>query len=116
MSQFLQHRLKLLDDIDSTELKEMSDMRHSQSVIPLNRHGSRCEVRFIPKAYDAFGGTIYLVELPEAHKIFIVNYNKEYIGTLRPCTQSAIKIFVEVFCNDTPSDRCAKSTLSALFA
>ena len=44
MSNFLQHRLKLLDDIDSTELKEMSDMRYSQSVIPLNRHGSRCEV------------------------------------------------------------------------
>ena len=116
MSNFLQHRLKLLDDIDSTELKEMSNMRYSQSVIPLNRHGSRCEVRFISKVYDAFGSTIYLVELPEANKIFIVNFNNEYIGTLYPCTQSAIKIFVEVFCNDAPLDRCAKSTLSALFA
>lgn len=116
MSQFIQHRLKLLDDIDSTELKEMSDTRYAYSVIPLNKHGSRCEVRLIPKVYDAFGGTIYLVELPEANKIFIVNYNKEYIGTLHPCTQSAVKIFVEVFCNDAPLDRCAKSTLSALFA
>lgn len=116
MSNFLQHRLKLLDDIDSTELKEMSNMRYSYSVIPLNRHGSRCEVRFTHKVYDAFGGTIYLVELLEANKIFVVNFNKEYIGTLRPCTQSAIKIFVEVFCNDAPLDRCAKSTLSALFA
>jgi hypothetical protein len=116
MSNFLQHRLKLLDDIDCTELKAMSDLRHSFSVIPLNQHGRHCEVRFTPKVYDAFGGTIYLVEFLETNKIFVVNYNKEYIGTLRPCTQSAIKIFVEVFCNDAPSDRCAKSTLSALFA
>lgn len=116
MSNFLQHRLKLLDDIDCTELKAMFDTRHPYPVIPLNQHGRSCEVLFTPKAYDAFGGTIYLVELPEAHRIFVVNHNKEYIGRLRPCTQSAIQIFVEVFCNDAPPDRYAKSTLSALFA
>ena len=121
MYTFLPYRLKLLDDIDLESFKLALDTRYFIPPLTINRydefgHICSCTVRFIPKVCDSFGSSIYLAKVPNAHKVFIVNSNKEYIGTLRPCTQSAIKIFVEVFCNDAPSDRCAKSTLSALFA
>ena len=114
MYTFSPHRLKLLDDIDLESFKLALDTRYFIPPLTINRYGEfgqicSCKVRFIPKVCD------YLAKVPNSNKVFIVNYNKEYIGTLYPCTQSAINIFVEVFCNDAPPDRCAKSTLSALF-
>ena len=116
MPTFSPYRLKLLDDIDLESFKLALNMRYYIPPVAINRHGEFCKVRFIHKVYDSFGGTIYLAKTPDPNTVFIVNYNKEYIGTLYLRTQSAIRIFVEVFCNDASSDRCAKSTLSALFA
>lgn len=116
MPTFSPYRLKLLDDIDLESFKLALNTRYFIPPLTIDRHGESCKVRFIPKVCNSFGGTIYLVKIPDVNKVFIVNYSNEYIGILRPCTQSAIRIFVEVFCNDAPLDRCAKSTLSALFA